>query len=255
MLTIPSSQFTPYLPPQCSFITGQLELGEGGFLHWQVLVAFRKKTSLRVCRTVFGACHAELSRSEAALAYVLKEETRVEGTGFELGAKPFRRNSKTDWEAVWTAAQSGDLSAIPASVRVLSYNALRSIASDFEQCPAIIRECFVFWGATGTGKSRKAWNDAGMDSYAKDPRTKFWCGYQHQKHVIIDEFRGSIDISHLLRWLDRYPVRVEIKGSSRPLLAEKIWITSNLDPRQWYPDLDAETLAALLRRLNITRFH
>lgn len=71
---------------------------------------------------------------------------------------------------------------------------------------------------------------------------------------MLDEFRGGIDISHILRWTDRYPVQVEIKGSSRPLLATRIWITSNLHPSKWYPDLDPETLAALLRRLTITEF-
>lgn len=67
--------------------------------------------------------------------------------------------------------------------------------------------------------------------------------------VIIDEFRGVIDISHILRWLDRYPVRVERKGSSMPLKAKNIWITSNIAPREWYPGLDEATLEALLRRL------
>ena len=129
------------------------------------------------------------------------------------------------------------------------------ISSDFAKPLAIVRNCEVFWGPTGTGKSKKAWEDGGLEAYSKDPRTKWWCGYRGQSNVIIDEFRGVIDISHLLRWLDRYPVSVETKGGSRPLLAKKLWITSNLDPRTWYPDLDAETLAALMRRLNITHFN
>jgi len=58
----------------------------------------------------------------------------------------------------------------------------------------------------------------------------------------------------MLRWLDRYPVSVETKGGAMPLAARTIWITSNLDPRMWYPELDADTLAALLRRLNIIHF-
>ena len=119
---------------------------------------------------------------------------------------------------------------------------------------AIVRTCDVFWGTTGTGKSRRAWEEAGDIVYAKDPRTKWWCGYRGEKNVIIDEFRGTIDIAHLLRWLDRYPVCVEIKGASRPLNCERFWITSNVDPRKWYPEIDEETLAALLRRLNITHF-
>lgn len=65
----------------------------------------------------------------------------------------------------------------------------------------------------------------------------------------------GIDIGHMLRWLDRYPVIVEVKGAATVLSAKKIWITSNLHPRDWYPDLDAETLAALLRRVQVTQFH
>lgn len=106
----------------------------------------------------------------------------------------------------------------------------------------------MFWGATGTGKSRRAWDEAGLSAYPKDPRTKFWDGYRGQENVVIDEFRGAIDISHMLRWLDRYPVIVEVKGSATVLSAKKIWITSNISPDDWYPDLDAETKAALRRR-------
>lgn len=109
----------------------------------------------------------------------------------------------------------------------------------------------MFWGPTGTGKSRRAWAEAGMDAYCKDPRSKFWCGYQAEQHVIIDEFRGGIDIAHLLRWLDRYPVRVEIKGSSMPLAAVKFWITSNIHPDDWYKETDYQTMDALKRRLEI----
>jgi hypothetical protein len=116
------------------------------------------------------------------------------------------------------------------------------------------RSCFVYWGATGAGKSRRAWDEAGVDAYPKSPLSKFWDGYRAHRHVVIDEFRGGIDVAHLLRWLDRYPVLVEVKGSSVVLCATSIWITSNLHPRDWYPTLDPETTAALLRRLAITEF-
>ena len=144
--------------------------------------------------------------------------------------------------------------AIEADVRVRCYHSLRRIGSDFSQPVGMERECYVFYGATGTGKSRRAWEDAGLEAYSKDPRTKFWCGYRGQSDIVIDEFRGGIDVSHILRWLDRYPVSVELKGSSLALSARRIWITSNLHPRDWYPDLDEATVAALLRRLVITHF-
>ena len=120
---------------------------------------------------------------------------------------------------------------------------------------AIERKIKVFWGPTGTGKSRRAWDEAGMDSFPKDPRTKFWDGYNNHKHVVMDEFRGDIDIAHMLRWCDRYPVIVEIKGASVILVATNIWITSNIRPEAWYPMIDAQSLEALLRRLDITEMN
>lgn len=261
LLTIPCSTIAPHtdpfasLPDGLQWIRGQKEIGAGGLEHWQVCVALRSKASLSSVLKIFPKCHAELSRSDAAAEYVWKEETRVEGTQFEHGAKPFQRNKKTDWEAVWTAAQRGDVDQIPASVRVVSYRTIRAIGSDYDRPRSIVRTCNVFWGPTGTGKSRTAWEQAGLEAYSKDPRSKFWCGYQGELHVVIDEFRGGIDISHLLRWLDRYPVRVEIKGSSRPLQATAFWITSNLDPRIWYPEIDDQTTFALLRRLQIVHFN
>jgi len=256
LLTIPENDYTPKEHEECQWSKGQLEEGkEDGYKHWQFVIALRRKGSLSSVKLIFGrSAHAELSRSEAANAYVDKEETRVEGTQFEFGTKPIRRNSKVDWESVWASAKSGDVDSIPAHVRIVSYRTIRAIGADYSRAVGMERECFVFWGRTGTGKSRRAWEEAGLDAYCKDPRTKFWDGYQVDENVVIDEFRGGIDISHLLRWLDRYPVRVEIKGSSRPLVAKKIWITSNIRPEQWYPDIDAETMSALMRRLTVTEF-
>lgn len=118
----------------------------------------------------------------------------------------------------------------------------------------MIKEVFVFWGATGTGKSRRAWEEAGWDAYPKDPRTKWWDGYTGQPHVVIDEFCGTVDIAHMLRWFDRYPVLVEIKGAAVPLKATKIWLTSNVSPDHWFPDATQEQKAALRRRIHVTHF-
>jgi len=255
ILTIPQHAFTPYLPKSIEYIRGQLELGESGFLHWQLVVYTIKKSRISAVKKIFGeGIHVEPTRSAAAIDYVWKELTRVQGTQFEYGTQPVNRNQSKDWDRIREYAKSGQLDLIPADIYVRSYISLKRIAVDNCQPVAIERSVFVFWGITGSGKSRRAWSEAGLDAYPKDPNSKFWDGYGSQKHVVIDEFRGTIGISHMLRWLDRYPVLVEVKGSSAILRAEKIWITSNLDPRQWYPELDSCTRDALLRRLSITHF-
>lgn len=254
MLTIPEEDWEPYLPDGCRYVKGQLEEGQGGYRHYQVLCILSKKGSRNAVREKFGGrAFCELSRSTRANEYVWKEDTRV-GEPFEFGQLPVKRNEPKDWDRVWDMAKAGKFDEIPSDIRVQHYRTLRTIAADYAKPVAMERTIYVYCGKTGLGKSRRAWDEAGMDAYPKDPRTKFWDGYRSQKHVVIDEFRGAIDISHLLRWLDRYPVLVEIKGSATCLVAEKIWITSNLHPRDWFKDLDNETLEALLRRLKITIF-
>lgn len=254
--TIPSSfgwSPPPNLPHDTNWIRGQQELSESGLLHYQVFAAFSRAVRLAVVTRTFPG-HWELSRSSAAESYVWKEDTRVEDSQFELGTRPFKRNSATDWDAVKKSAQAGKLDEIPADIFIKHYGALRRIAADFARPIAQVRTAYVFWGKTGTGKSRRAWNEAGVSAYSKAPLNKWWCGYHGECNVVIDEFRGILSISNLLRWLDRYPVRVETKGGSVPLLATHFWITSNLSPDEWYPEADAETKAALNRRLNITHF-
>jgi hypothetical protein len=255
MLTIPFELFVPYLPPGYCYVRGQLEIAASGFQHWQLIAYAKTKVSLASVRATFGPVHAEPTRSGACREYVWKEETRVAGTQFELGELPFRRNSKPDWDAVLLAARAGLIDSIPPDIQVRCYHQLRRIGSDYVQPVSMERSAKVFWGRTGTGKSRLAWEEAGLEAYSKDPRTKWWDGYLGQANVVIDEFRGTIDIAHLLRWLDRYPVRVENKGGSVSLSATRFWFTSNLDPRLWYPDVDSETVDALVRRIEIHHFN
>lgn len=254
MATVPFADLVPSsLPPGAAYFKGQAEQGsETNFRHWQVLIYFPRKVRLSTVKQCLSStAHAELTRSNAIEDYVWKEDTRIPGTQFEFGTKPSPRATTKDWEKIWNSAVEGDLDSIPYDIRVRYYSAVRRISSDFARPVAITRRAYLFYGATGTGKSYRAWSEAGEEAYPKDPRTKFWCGYQGQAHVVLDEFRGGIDVAHMLRWLDNYPVSVELKGSSTPLKATNFWITSNLHPCEWYPGLDSATVAALLRRLEI----
>lgn len=181
MLTIKKSLWTPCLPTGCSYVKGQCEVGEEtSYEHWQVMVITARKQSLSGIKSLFGLeeLHGELTYSAAAEDYVWKEDTRVQGTQFEFGSKPFQRNSKQAWEEVWKAACEGRLSDVEAQVRICHYGQLRRISYDYVRPVATERTCFVFWGKTGSGKSRRAWSEATLDAYPKDPRTKFWDGYQ-----------------------------------------------------------------------------
>lgn len=251
LLTIPQPNFLPYLPPTASWIKGQLEIGDGGFIHWQILVAFKKKIRLGGVRETFGPYHAELTRSEAADAYVHKEDTAVLGTRFELGAKAIRRNNSTDWKIVKEKAKAGLFEDIPEDIFVRHYSSLVRIRKDYMQRPDDVQDvCGVWiWGAPGVGKSRKARADF-PDFYDKQCN-KWWDGYQGQENVIIDDLDRAHSClgHHLKRWADRYSFLAEIKGGAINIRPKNVVVTSNYQIDEIFED--QVLVAALRRRFNI----
>ncbi|AEL87792.1 putative replication-associated protein [Bat faeces associated cyclovirus 4] len=99
-------------------------------------------------------------------------------------------------------------------------------------------EVYFYWGPPGTGKSRRAAEEArtrfpnnpdtGRDEVYYKPRGLWWDGYEQQKAVVIDDFYGWIKYDEMLKICDRYPYKVQIKGGFQEFKAEAIWITSNV---------------------------
>lgn len=127
-------------------------------------------------------------------------------------------------------------------------NALRSALIEPRTEPP---EVTVIWGATGTGKSRMARELVENPFYVWGPENNKWFdGYQGQKNVIFEEFRGQLPFGMLLRLLDRYDCKVEYKGGICEFVATKIVITSPKHPRYWYELCDTEdTYKQLIRRI------
>lgn len=175
ILTIPQHDFTPYLPAEVHYLKGQLEEGgTTGYLHWQLLCTCKTQLRLKQIKTIFGeSCHAEPSRSSAADDYVWKEETRIAGTQFELGERPFKRNSSADWASILEKAKTGMFQDIPPDILVRYYSNIKRICVDNAKPVGIQRLCKVFWGPTGTGKSRTAWAEAGLEAYPKGITNKY----------------------------------------------------------------------------------
>ena len=113
LLTLSHHLFVPWLPPPVVHLQGQLERGEGGFVHWQVVASFRKKVSLAGVRAVFGDAHAEPTRSDAARQYVFKDDTRVEGELINL--LKVRNSSWVNSRSEETLPQTGIKSEIVPS--------------------------------------------------------------------------------------------------------------------------------------------
>ena len=108
-------------------------------------------------------------------------------------------------------------------------------------------EVWVLWGPSGTGKSRfvaKRWPKA----FWKSPEAKWWDGYAGQEVVVLDDFKDyAMPLVDLQRLLDWYPLWVEVKGRSVPMLAKVYVITANTDPEDWYRRADVHR--TIMRRI------
>ena len=108
----------------------------------------------------------------------------------------------------------------------------------------------MYWGATGTGKTRTA--------YAENPDLyrvssyKWFDGYDGEECVLFDEFRpDNMSFEKLLEITDGYGVRFEVKGGFTYFNPKKIIFTSNVDPKYWYTEHDK---APFYRRVTVHHF-
>lgn len=115
-------------------------------------------------------------------------------------------------------------------------------------------EVYWFYGASGTGKTREAYeickNAATVDYYVCMDTNKWWEGYDGHADIIIDDYRPEFStFKTLIRLLDRYECRIECKGGSRQLRAKRIWITTPESPADTWKLKTSEDLYQLTRRI------
>jgi len=109
-------------------------------------------------------------------------------------------------------------------------------------------ELYIYHGVPGSGKShtaheegRKYLADAGLDEEVYDlpvpakGKDLWFQGYEGQAVICIDDFYGTIDIDTFKRMVDKYPMKVNIKNGHAELLARRIYVTSNIGWKNWWP--------------------
>lgn len=254
--TVREDQWDPptELPQPVAYIKGQKEQGENtGYIHWQFIIVFKKTVRLSFVKQHFpNTGHYEMSRSAAADAYVWKEETRVPGSQFELGEKAHRRNSAVDWKLVKEKAKNGLIDEVDPQVYIQHYRTLKQIAMDNMVKPADLDAACGIWihGPPGVGKSHYA-RQFYLNAYMK-MCNKWWCGYQNEKNVIIDDLDKSHKVlgHHLKIWSDKYAFIAETKGYAVTIRPERIIVTSNYTIADIFCD-DLALAEAITRRFYI----
>lgn len=108
----------------------------------------------------------------------------------------------------------------------------------------------VIHGDPGTGKTRSVW-EREEKVFTVNAEDAFpFDGYDGEQAILFDDFYGSIKQHTMLRLLDGYQLRVNVKGSHRYAKWTRVYITSNKRPEDWY---QAGLSEALKRRItNVT---
>lgn len=212
----------------------------------------------KIKELICSQVHLEPARGSLASnqAYCKKEDAEP----FEEGSPIPSQGHRTDLDSVRIAINEGKDDEhiadnffgqwVRYSKAFQSYRALKKSLSRSWKT-----KVFVLWGKTGTGKTRYVFDQVGDDQELWSPGDYEWFdGYQGQEIVLFDDFRGEYPVQFLLKLLDRYPMSVKIKGSFTKWCPRKIYITSNVDPQDWYRDIDQRTRAALQRRIDAVHF-
>lgn len=252
----PTEEETPSLEKWgAQYLVFQKERGESGTDHFQGYVYFKGKQRMSYLKKLNSRAHWEVRRGthDEAYAYCTKEDTRIDGP-FEFGIAPNQQGKRTDIELLFDGVKAGkplkELAEEHTNVYVRYHKAVLHLKGMyFEKRTEKPLVCW-YYGETGTGKTRKAFEE-NPDAYFKDMSNgKWWDGYEQQSCVVFDDMRKDIFKLHeLLRILDRYPLQVEYKGGSIPFNSPKIIITSCYHPAKMYET--NENIQQLLRRIDV----
>lgn len=239
-----------------SYIVFQLErCPTTGRSHIQGYAELVRRTRFNALKELFGNdVHIErrLGSAKAAADYCKKEESREEGP-WENGTIS-NQGKRSDLQAVKEAIDAGADDEqlwddhFGSCVR---YHKSFSLYREVKRRKANeAKEVFVFYGDAGTGKTRAVYDKEGLDIFSK-PDGKWFDGYEGQEVALLDDFTGDIPLGQFLKILDRYPIRVEVKGGTRKWNPKRVYVTSNLSPEEWYPNATTEQHQAIRRRLTV----
>ena len=247
----------------CRYLVYQREVGRGGLHHLQGYLELKDAKTLTALKKSIGihSLHLDQARDpDAARAYCIKEDTRLDGTQpIEYGTFKTRRpGRRTDLESVVEDIRDGASLTEIAQEHPLSFirytSGIQRLIAQISEVRDWKTRVEVYWGETGTGKTRKAATE-NPDAYWKPQDygsgSCWWDTYDKHETVIIDEFYGWIPYSTMLRLLDRNQLLIQVKGAMSQFLARKIIITSNDPPHLWYKNLSAAQLKPLMRRIDL----
>lgn len=235
---------------QITYIVYGKEVGESGTPHLQGYVEFKNSKKFSTIKKKFPRAHLETRRgtAEQASDYCKKDGDYVEEG--EMTNQGERSDLIEATNMIIDGRKMREVALNNPPVYVKYHKGLMAFKSTILEPRNEVPKVTVLYGKTGTGKSRKA-REITTDAYVWGPEQGQWFdGYEGQKDVIFEEFRGQLPFGQMLRLLDRYDCKVQYKGGMIEFLGTNIVITSPKHPSMWYTDYASDKIDQLLRRIS-----
>lgn len=110
------------------------------------------------------------------------------------------------------------------------------------------------WGKTGVGKTRGIMERHGYDAvYRVTNYAHPFDGYAGEDVILFDEFRSSLPVTDMLKYLDGYPVMLPARFHDKVACYTKVYLASNIPLDRQYPNVqheEPETWNAFCRRIH-----
>lgn len=259
----------------CSYYCMADEIGtETQTPHTHVFVYLRNSTRFSRIKKLFPEAHIEAAHGtvQENREYVSKSgkwakdekaDTRVPDTFEEWGEIPEEpgQGARSDIAELYSKIKAGMsnaeiMAANPDSAKHI--HLMDKIRQDILE--ALYREqwrdvevTYIF-GPTATGKTRGVMEAHGYSSvYRVTDYSHPFDRYAQEPVLCLDEFRSSLLIGDMLDYLDGYPLALPARYANRQACYEKVYIISNIDLREQYPNVQTNepaTWKAFLRRIH-----
>lgn len=249
------------------------EIGEQGTPHTHIYLAARNPMLFSTVKQRFYEAHIEAAHGSHAenRAYIRKEgkwledakhETNLPDTFEESGQlPPERKRRESVSEEILAMVQNGAsngeiLRTHPGAMnRIQHIENARQILRE-EEYRGRWRELDVtyIWGETGTGKTRYVMEKYGYSAvYHVTNYAHPFDNYRGQEVILFDEFRSSLQIADMLKYLDGYPLLLPCRYADKVACYTKVYLISNISLDDQYPNVQISepvTYDAFRRRIH-----
>lgn len=262
------TQLAAKFEDKCRYCIWQGEIAPTtGLPHWQGYMEFKAPMRWNTVQAALG-CHFELRRGSQAQAinYCVKEDRT---SGPWTYGKPAKQGERTDIAAaVETITRKGEYACLLAHpTEFVKYTKGLQRAKFLHDMAAVTNrdvEVILLYGPAGVGKGHyvddreeglQPHEGSTMFRVCRVNNLTYWDNYLDQEAVILDEFCGSkrgddLSRQRMNQVLDKYPLVVNVKGTSQIAKFTRFYIGTNFHPRTWYNWESSKIFNTFIRRVD-----